>query len=115
MCALPICGKDAINHAIQGWQQGQQQGGTQGQQKIGANQGTGGKWPTTDAEIRAFQTAHGLKNDGLIGQQTMAALQKAGIKPPAGFHPVANRQHAGGQHPAAHPWQNGCSRRGPTY
>jgi hypothetical protein len=70
-------------------------GDTQGQQKVGANQGTqpGGKWPATPAEIQAFQKANGLKVDGLIGANTMAALQKQGVQPPAGFKPVANRQH----------------------
>jgi hypothetical protein len=70
-------------------------GDTQGQQKVGANQGTqtGGKWPTTDPEIRAFQKANGLKADGMIGANTMAALQKQGVQPPAGFKPVANKQH----------------------
>jgi len=65
------------------------------------------KWPTTDPEIRAFQTAHGLTPDGLIGNKTMAALQQAGIQPPAGFKPVANKQHqaapAGGAAKSAAP------------
>lgn len=52
------------------------------------------KWPTTDAEIRAFQKANGLKVDGMIGGKTMAALQKAGAQPPAGFKPVGNKQAA---------------------
>ncbi len=46
------------------------------------------KWPTTDAEIKAFQTANKLKADGLIGAKTMAALQKSGATPPPGFKPV---------------------------
>jgi hypothetical protein len=49
------------------------------------------KWPTTSDEIKAFQMANNLKPDGLIGNQTMAALQKAGATPPAGFKPVANK------------------------
>lgn len=48
-------------------------------------------WPTTDAEIKAFQQANGLKVDGLIGQKTMAALTQKGATPPAGFVPVANK------------------------
>lgn len=54
------------------------------------------KWPVTDAEIKAFQQANGLKADGLIGGKTMAALQKAGATPPPGFTPVPNKA-AGGQ------------------
>lgn len=46
------------------------------------------KWPTTKAEIIAFQKANKLKPDGLIGKNTMAALQKAGATPPPGFNPV---------------------------
>lgn len=46
------------------------------------------KWPTTDAEIRAFQQANNLKVDGMIGGKTMAALNKAGAKAPPGFKPV---------------------------
>lgn len=95
--------KNIANSAIQGWNAGQ--GGTQGQQKVGANQGaqTGGKWPTTDPEIRAFQKANGLKADGLIGANTMAALQKQGVQPPAGFKPVASKQHLAQQGTAAKP------------
>lgn len=43
------------------------------------------KWPTTPQEITAFQKANGLKADGLIGPNTMQALAKQGIQPPAGF------------------------------
>lgn len=50
------------------------------------------KWPTTKDEIIAFQKANGLKADGLIGQKTMAALNKAGAKAPPGFKPVPNRK-----------------------
>lgn len=60
-----------------------------------------GKWPTTDAEIRAFQKANKLNPDGLIGHKTMAALQAKGIQPPAGFKPVADKHHpAAAQHHA---------------
>jgi hypothetical protein len=52
-----------------------------------------GKWPTTHDEIVAFQNANKLNPDGLIGEKTMAALQKQGVQPPAGFKPVANKQH----------------------
>ena len=54
-------------------------------------------WPATRNEIIAFQASHKdaegtpLKQDGLIGQRTMAALQAAGATPPAGFKPVANK------------------------
>jgi len=48
-------------------------------------------WPTTAAEIKAFQKANGLKVDGVIGKNTMAALQKAGVTPPEGFKPVATK------------------------
>ena len=40
------------------------------------------KWPTSDAEIKAFQKANGLTPDGLIGGKTMAALQAKGFTPP---------------------------------
>ena len=52
------------------------------------------KWPTTKAEIIAFQTANKLKPDGMIGAKTMAALQKSGATPPAGFKPVGNKAAA---------------------
>ena len=41
------------------------------------------KYPTTPAEIKAFQQAKGLTVDGVIGKNTKAALAAAGIKPPA--------------------------------
>lgn len=56
------------------------------------NQSGMAQWPTTKAEIIAFQKANGLKADGLIGQKTMAALNKAGAKAPPGFKPVPNRK-----------------------
>jgi hypothetical protein len=49
------------------------------------------KWPTTPDEIKAFQKLHNLKDDGLIGQKTMAALIAAGATPPPGFKPVGNK------------------------
>lgn len=66
---------------------------------------TGGKkWPTTDAEIRAFQQANPpLKVDGLIGQQTLARLQQSGYVPPAGFKPVANKAATPGAAPQGAP------------
>jgi peptidoglycan hydrolase-like protein with peptidoglycan-binding domain len=42
-----------------------------------------GKYPTTDAEIKAFQTANKLTPDGKIGPKTQAALNAAGLKKPA--------------------------------
>ena len=39
-------------------------------------------YPTTDAEIRAFQESKGLKVDGVIGPKTQEALTNAGIKQP---------------------------------
>ena len=50
-------------------------------------------WPTTKDQIVAFQRAHKLNPDGLIGNKTMGALLNAGATPPAGFKPVANRIH----------------------
>lgn len=63
------------------------------QQAAPADQGARptGKWPTTDAEIKAFQTANKLKPDGKIGKNTLAALQKAGATPPPGFKPVGTK------------------------
>lgn len=64
-------------------------------------------WPATRDEIIAFQASHKdaegkpLKQDGLIGQRTMAALQAAGATPPAGFKPVANKPVAAAPTPAA--------------
>ena len=40
-----------------------------------------GKYPTTPDEIKAFQKANGLAVDGIIGKNTKAALDKAGLKP----------------------------------
>jgi hypothetical protein len=40
-----------------------------------------GKYPTTQDEIKAFQKANGLAVDGIIGKNTQAALDKAGLKP----------------------------------
>ena len=40
-----------------------------------------GKYPTTPAEIKAFQSANGLTADGIVGPKTKAALDKAGLKP----------------------------------
>lgn len=74
-----------------------------------------GKWPTTHDEIVAFQAANKdqfgkpLATDGKIGAQTMQALARAGIQPPAGFQMVGNKQPAA-QHPtqqhAQHPTQH---------
>ena len=66
-----------------------------GLNKPGATQGAKPKWPTTPAEIQAFQKANGLKADGLIGQNTMAALQKAGVPAPQGFKPVGAKPAQG--------------------
>ena len=41
-------------------------------------------WHDTN-QIKAFQQKNGLKVDGFIGPQTMMALAKQGIQPPAGF------------------------------
>jgi hypothetical protein len=46
-------------------------------------------YPTTDAEIRAFQESKGLKADGVIGPKTEAALSAAGIKNPSSISSVA--------------------------
>jgi hypothetical protein len=66
----------------------------------------GTKFPTTPAEIQAFQKAHGLKVDGLIGPNTLTALAKAGIQPPAGFKMAGAKQHPA---PAPHPAQQGAA------
>lgn len=64
------------------------------------------KWPTTKAEIIAFQKANKLKPDGLIGNKTMAALQKSGATPPPGFKPVGPKAaKAPAAKPAANPQQ----------
>lgn len=50
------------------------------------------KWPTTDAEIRAFQAENGLTVDGLIGKYTYNALTtQAGLTPPPGFNIVPDK------------------------
>ena len=47
-------------------------------------------YPTTDAEIRAFQESRGLKVDGVIGPKTQDALDAAGIQTPISITSVAN-------------------------
>ena len=60
------------------------------------------KWPTTDAEIRAFQQANPpLRVDGMIGQETLARLQQSGYVAPAGFKPAANKAVVPGAAPVA--------------
>jgi hypothetical protein len=62
-------------------------------------------WPTSNADIRAFQSTHKDENgkplevDGMIGRHTMAALKAAGANPPPGFVPVRDR--AGGRNTPA--------------
>jgi len=63
----------------------------------------GAQFPKTPAEIQAFQKAHGLKVDGLIGPNTLTALAKAGLQPPAGFKMAGAKRPA----PAPHPVQQG--------
>jgi hypothetical protein len=46
-------------------------------------------YPTTDAEIRAFQESKGLKVDGVIGPITQDALDAAGIQTPISITSVA--------------------------
>jgi len=54
-------------------------------------------WPSSDAQIRAFQRANPpLEVDGLIGKKTLAVLTQRGYKPPTGFAPVADKANAGG-------------------
>jgi hypothetical protein len=67
---------------------------TGGALTAGQPQGTAATWPTTPDAIKSFQKSKGLTADGLIGQKTMAALTAAGITPPAGFKPVANKAPA---------------------
>jgi len=68
-----------------------------------------GKWPTTRDEIIAFQKVNKdqfgkpLATDGLIGAQTMQALARAGIQPPAGFQMAGNKPAAAAHPAAAHP------------
>jgi hypothetical protein len=63
---------------------------------------SGKKWPTTDAEIRAFQRANPpLKDDGMIGQQTLGKLRQLGYVPPPGFKPVADKAIVPGAAPVA--------------
>lgn len=50
------------------------------------------KWPVSDAEIRAFQTANPpLVVDGMIGKKTLARLTQLGYTPPTGFKPIADK------------------------
>ena len=51
-------------------------------------------WPTTPQAIVAFQKSHGLKPDGLIGPNTMTALARDGIQPPAGFKMASAKKPA---------------------
>jgi len=41
------------------------------------------KYPITPEEIKAFQKAKGLKQDGVIGTRTQQELDKLGLKPPS--------------------------------
>ena len=60
------------------------------------------KWPTTNAEIKAFQQANPpLRVDGMIGQETLGRLQQQGYVAPAGFKPVANKAATAGAAPVA--------------
>jgi trimeric autotransporter adhesin len=52
------------------------------------------EWPADKNAIIAFQKANGLTADGMIGPKTMAALQKSGATPPAGFKPVGAKAAA---------------------
>jgi peptidoglycan hydrolase-like protein with peptidoglycan-binding domain len=49
---------------------------------------------TNPTAIKAFQRANGLKDDGLIGPNTLQALVKQGVQPPAGFKPATAKQPA---------------------
>ncbi len=51
------------------------------------------KWPTTPDEIKAFQKSKGLQADGLIGKMTFKALTQAGLKAPAGFQMVHDKNN----------------------
>jgi hypothetical protein len=82
-------------------------GGERIRQQLQQNpqQQSAGKFPQTAAEIKAFQQQQGLKPDGLIGKRTLAALKNAGITPPPGFQPVADKkvQPGGGSQKPANP------------
>jgi hypothetical protein len=51
----------------------------------------GGVFPTSKADIMAWQKANGLKPDGLIGNKTFAAMSAADMKAPPGFQKVPNK------------------------
>ena len=93
---------DATKQGVQNFAQGVGQGAKQGWAATDPANIVGGgsqsakpaKWPTTPQEISAFQQAHGLKADGLIGPNTMQALAKQGIQPPAGFQMAAAKKPA---------------------
>lgn len=72
------------------------------------------QWPTDKNAIVAFQKANGLTPDGLIGAKTMAALQKAGATPPAGFKPVGNKASGQGAQPASTAGAGRGGQGGPT-
>lgn len=84
------------DNLAKGYNASRQPDTSNGAPKVSAKSNTTGGapagWPQGDAAIRAFQQANGLKVDGMIGANTMAALQKQGVQPPAGFKPVANKQ-----------------------
>jgi peptidoglycan hydrolase-like protein with peptidoglycan-binding domain len=66
---------------------------------------------TNPTAIKAFQQANGLKVDGLIGPNTLQALVKQGVQPPAGFKPATAKQPAAKSvaKPVAKPVQNQMS------
>ena len=98
--------KDSV---AKGWQdtkdafaKGQASGQAAGQAALGP----GSKYPTTPDEIKAFQAANGLKVDGIIGKNTQAALDKAGIKAPTA---VAAKPAAGAAAKPAAPTTGGTT------
>ena len=100
---------DATKQGVQNFATGVQQGwdATDPGKTLGYNTGGGSsakvKWPTTPAEIKAFQQANGLTADGILGPKTSAALQAKGAKPPAGGQGAKAKPPASAQGAKAKP------------
>lgn len=97
---------DAAKQGVQNFAGGVAQGAKQawaatdpakvaGQAAAATGMTSPGKYPTTPQEIKAFQQAHGLAADGVIGPKTQAALAQAGLKPAAPAKPATPKPAAG--------------------